>query len=168
MQLATLVFLVRDDNVILAAKKDKVGKGRLNGYGGKVEGGESLRECLVRELAGESKGVIVRQDDLLPRARIKFFNQENNPDIPDMDVMVYVTERFTGKAKESIEMGKAEEYPFDAIPFDQMLPADYLFVPNILRGECLVGEVYYAPKFVGVERFEFRRVETIDESPLVS
>jgi len=168
MQLATLVFLVRDGRVILAAKKDKVGKGRLNGYGGKVEGDESLRECLVRELANESKGVIVREDDLLPRARIKFFNQENNPDIPDMDVMMYVAERFTGKAEESVEMGKAEEYPFDAIPFDQMLPADHLFVPNILRGECLVGEVHFEKGFTGVDHFEFRRVETIDESPLVS
>lgn len=168
MQLATLVFLVRDGNVILAVKKDKVGKGRLNGYGGKVEGDETLRECLVRELAGESKGFIVKEDDLLPRARIKFFNQENDPDIPDMDVIIYVAERFTGKAEESLEMGKAEAYPFDAIPFDRMLPADHLFVPNILRGECLVGEVYFAPKFAGVERFEFRRVDIIDESPLVS
>lgn len=148
MQKATVIFLVKDGTVLLAVKKKKVGKGRLNGFGGKPDGDESLRACAVRELFEESgEGIVVREEDLIPRARIKFFNQENNPDIPDMEVYFYVAENFEGTARETNEMGLPEAYPFNEIPFEQMMSADKYFVPNILKGECLTGVVNFTKGF---------------------
>ena len=164
MQKATVIFLVKDRTVLLAVKKKKVGKGRLNGFGGKPEGNESLRSCAVRELFEESgKGIVVREEDLAPRARIKFFNKERNPDIPNMEVCFYLAEKFRGRAKSTDEMGKPERFQFDQIPFKQMLPADKFFVPRILRGECLKGVVHFNKNFKGRPR---RKLTRVDESQL--
>lgn len=163
MQKATVIFLVKNGTVLLAVKKKKVGKGRLNGFGGKPDNGETLRACAVRELFEESgKGFVVEERDLKPRARIKFFNQENDPDIPDMDVVFYVVEKFEGFAKETDEMGMPEVYPFGEIPFEQMMKADKYFVPNILRGECLTGVVNFTKGF-GISSCTFLHA---DESSL--
>lgn len=163
IQKATVIFLVKEGTVLLAVKKKKVGKGRLNGFGGKPDEGETLRACAVRELFEESgEGIVVREEDLIPRARIKFFNQENNPDIPDMEVYFYVTEKFEGAAKETNEMGMSEAYPFNEIPFDQMMSADKYFVPNILRGESLTGVVNFTKGF-GISSCTFAHA---DESQL--
>ena len=109
MQKATVVFLLKDGKVLLAVKKKKVGAGRLNGFGGKPEGTETLRACAVRELFEESgEGFVVEEQDLLPRARIKFFNQENNPDIPNMEVAFYVVSKWGGEAKETEEEDEEE------------------------------------------------------------
>lgn len=163
MKKATVVFLVRNGQILLAVKKKKVGKGRLNGFGGKPKVGESLRACAKRELFEETgEGIVVEEIDLKPRARIKFFNQENNLDIPDMDVVFYIANEFSGETKETEEMGLPEEYPVDAIPFNQMMAADKYFIPNILRGECLTGTVNFTKGF-GISSCTFLHA---DESSL--
>ena len=63
MKKATLVFLKRDGGIYLAAKKKSIHvdgnklidtEGILNGYGGKVQDGESVEEAAIRELFEES------------------------------------------------------------------------------------------------------------------
>ena len=46
---ATLLFLVKNGQVLLAMKKRGFGAGRWNGVGGKVHAGESVAETAVRE-----------------------------------------------------------------------------------------------------------------------
>jgi 8-oxo-dGTP pyrophosphatase MutT (NUDIX family) len=50
---ATLVFVVRDGKILLINKKTGLGKGKVNGPGGKVEKGESPEDCAVRECQEE-------------------------------------------------------------------------------------------------------------------
>ena len=45
--LTTLLYLVENDNVLLALKKRGFGNGRYNGVGGKVENGETDRKSVV-------------------------------------------------------------------------------------------------------------------------
>lgn len=159
MQKATVIFLVRDGTVLLAVKKKKVGKGRLNGFGGKPDEGETLRACAVRELFEESgEGIVVEEKDLIPRARIRFFNKERKKELPNMDVTFYLAKKFKGRGKPTDEMGRPERFAFDRIPFKQMMPADKFFVPRILRGECLTGVVRFNKKFRGRPRRKFTRV----------
>jgi ADP-ribose pyrophosphatase YjhB (NUDIX family) len=57
------VYLIRDDVVCLAMKKRGFGEGNWNGYGGKLEEGESIKDAAVRELNEES-GVSVLVEHL--------------------------------------------------------------------------------------------------------
>ena len=49
--------------VLLGRKKRGMGLGKWNGFGGKIEAGETMRQCAVRELREEC-GLIARTQDL--------------------------------------------------------------------------------------------------------
>ena len=46
---ATLMFVIQDGQILLIHKKRGFGKGKINGPGGKMEPGETPRECAIRE-----------------------------------------------------------------------------------------------------------------------
>ena len=46
----TLVFLRREGEVLLGMKKRGFGEGKWNGFGGKVEAGETIVEAAAREV----------------------------------------------------------------------------------------------------------------------
>jgi 8-oxo-dGTP diphosphatase len=50
---ATLVFVFRDDEMLLINKKTGLGKGKVNGPGGKVDPGEGTVACAIRECREE-------------------------------------------------------------------------------------------------------------------
>ena len=50
---ATLVFVLRDDEILLIDKKRGLGKGKVNGPGGKVDPGETIEQCAIRECREE-------------------------------------------------------------------------------------------------------------------
>src|SRR5690606_10332747 len=49
----TLLFLIKDDEILLAMKKRGFGADRWNGVGGKIEPGETEEQALVRECQEE-------------------------------------------------------------------------------------------------------------------
>ena len=50
---ATLLFIVRDGEILLIRKKRGLGAGKINGPGGKIDPGETARQCAVREVEEE-------------------------------------------------------------------------------------------------------------------
>ncbi|GAG95022.1 unnamed protein product [marine sediment metagenome] len=50
---ATLVFVIRDGEILLINKKTGLGEGKVNGPGGKVDPGETPEVCAVRECQEE-------------------------------------------------------------------------------------------------------------------
>lgn len=50
---ATLVFVIRDGQILLIRKKRGLGAGKVNGPGGKIDPGETPSECAVREAEEE-------------------------------------------------------------------------------------------------------------------
>ncbi len=50
---ATLMFVVREGQILLIHKKRGLGAGKINGPGGRIEAGETPRECAVREIREE-------------------------------------------------------------------------------------------------------------------
>ena len=54
MKIVTLVFVHDNQKVLLGYKKRGFGAGRWNGFGGKVETGETLEQAARRELKEES------------------------------------------------------------------------------------------------------------------
>ena len=55
MKPTTLVFPIDEQNrILLGRKKRGFGADKYNGFGGKLEAGESFRDCAIRELFEES------------------------------------------------------------------------------------------------------------------
>ena len=50
---ATLLFVIDAGRILLIHKKRGFGKGKINGPGGKIESGETPRQCAIRETEEE-------------------------------------------------------------------------------------------------------------------
>ena len=62
---ATLLFVIRDGEVLLIRKKRGLGAGKINGPGGRIEAGESPLEAAIREVQ-EEVGVTPTDYGLIP------------------------------------------------------------------------------------------------------
>lgn len=142
---ATLTFPIRDNKIVLAIKQKKVGAGKWNGFGGKPEPDDTgIRHTAARELFEESgRGIKAEESDLQPKALIDFYFYDNTTNEPNWSVMIYIAEIFSGKASDTDEMKNATPFPFDKIPYGDMLPADRDFLPKILAGETFRGKVRF-------------------------
>ena len=128
---ATLVFVIRDDKILLINKKTGLGKGKVNGPGGKVEPGETPRECAVRECQ-EELGITVSNLQYCGQHRFQFVDGYS------IHVWVYRTEHFTGVPTES-EEARPLWVAVDEIPYEQMWEDDSIWLPMMLRGEKFQG-----------------------------
>ncbi len=150
-EVATVVFLVHGDTICLAQKKQNIhtkdGKelsksSVWNGYGGKREPEDaSIRDTAIRELFEES-GVKALPDSLVPAGRFRFFWPGNNGPHASMEVYFFFLSTWEGTPEESAAMGKPAFFHIDSIPYEKMLPDNILFLPRLLQGERLVGDMY--------------------------
>lgn len=148
-------------------KKRGFGKGHYNGFGGKVEPGESVEAGAVREL--EEEAGISCPD--LTRCGLLEFMFEGDPCL--MEVHVYCGSAVEGTPTESDEMAPAW-WPLDGIPLQSMWPDDKLWFPTMLHltaaaaGSSAEAGPTVAPGsgafFSG--RFVFRGLDTIVASDL--
>lgn len=127
VDVATLMFVLRGDEVLLIRKKRGLGKGLINAPGGRVDPGETPMQAAIRELH-EEVGLRAEQPSWRGEHRFQF------RDGYAMWVHVYATRSFSGKPVET-----AEAVPLwfarDAIPYEQMWADDAHWVPVMLRGE---------------------------------
>ncbi|MEI7960875.1 MAG: 8-oxo-dGTP diphosphatase [archaeon] len=141
----TLVFLLKGTKTILAMKKIGFGKGKWNGYGGKVEKGETIKEAAVRELFEESK-IQTSEEKLLPLGVIEFkFLQK--PEY-DQDVHIFILEEF-GEAIETEEM-KPNWFNIEKLPLTEMWDGDEHWIPIVLNKLTVKAKV----EFLGEGKFE--------------
>ena len=128
---ATLVFVIRDGQILLIDKKTGLGKGKINGPGGKVEKGESPEACAVRECQ-EELGITVSSLRFCGQHRFQFVDGYS------LLVWVYSSDTFEGIPIETIE-AKPLWFPLEEIPYEQMWEDDRLWSPMLLRGEQFQG-----------------------------
>jgi 8-oxo-dGTP pyrophosphatase MutT (NUDIX family) len=117
-------------------KKRGFGAGKLNGYGGKVHGGETIEEAAVRELREEAV-IDAKPSDLEKVAEIDFFFS----DVPkvknwDQTVHVYFLRKWIGDPQETEEM-KPLWYELNVLPMDRMWVDDPYWLPAVLEGKKL-------------------------------
>nr|XP_054106986.1 oxidized purine nucleoside triphosphate hydrolase-like [Callithrix jacchus] len=103
-RLSTLVLVLQPQQVLLGMKKRGFGAGRWNGFGGKVQEGETTEEGAKRELQEES-GLTV---DALHKVGQIVFEFVGEPEL--MDVHVFCTDSIQGTPVESL-MGPAPHSP---------------------------------------------------------
>lgn len=124
---ATLVFVFRDDEILLINKKRGLGQGKVNGPGGKVDPGETPEQSAVRECR-EELHIEVSNLECCGEHRFQFVDGYS------IHVWVYRTRDYEGVPTETDE---AEPLwaPIDQIPFDQMWEDDQYWLPMLIRGE---------------------------------
>lgn len=131
----TLLFLVRDGQILLAMKKRGFGAGNWNGVGGKLEPGETVEQALVRECR-EEVGVTplswrkVAEHD---------FVQDATTEPWHMFVYAYITEQWEGEPTETEEM-RPQWFSINEIPYSSMWDDDIYWLGRVLSGEQLRGE----------------------------
>lgn len=117
----TLCFLMREGEILLAAKKRSlsgfsVGVGKWNGVGGKIEKWETLHAAAVREI-GEEIGVAVKESELEQVGNIKFYFKDK-PDW-NQQMHIFVVRNWEGEPSESNEMiprwHKHHEIPYNSM-----------------------------------------------------
>ncbi|XP_036913835.1 7,8-dihydro-8-oxoguanine triphosphatase [Sturnira hondurensis] len=125
-RLYTLVLVVQPERVLLGMKKRGFGAGRWNGFGGKVEEGETIEDGAKREL-WEECGVTA---DVLHKAGHIVFEFQGEPE--QMDVHIFRADSVQGTPAESDEM-RPQWFPLDQIPFADMWPDDSYWFPLLLQ-----------------------------------
>jgi 8-oxo-dGTP diphosphatase len=128
---ATLVFVIRDGQVLLINKKTGLGKGKVNGPGGKVEKGESPEAGAIRECQ-EELGITVSDLHFCGQHRFQF------TDGYSILVWVYRTDRFEGVPTETAE-AEPLWVPLDNIPYEEMWEDDRLWLPLVINGTQFQG-----------------------------
>ncbi|XP_029802851.1 7,8-dihydro-8-oxoguanine triphosphatase isoform X1 [Suricata suricatta] len=131
-RLYTLVLVLQPPRVLLGMKKRGFGAGRWNGFGGKVQEGESIEDGAKRELQEECG---LKTDTLHKAGRI-MFEFEGEPEL--MDVHVFCTDSVQGTPAESDEM-RPKWFQLDQIPFSDMWPDDSYWLPLLLQNKKFHG-----------------------------
>ncbi|XP_065066218.1 oxidized purine nucleoside triphosphate hydrolase-like isoform X2 [Rhopilema esculentum] len=125
-KLFTLVMIMRNNKLLLGMKKRGFGKGRWNGFGGKVQEGERLLDAAKRETLEEC---CLHIKDPKHLAKIIF---EFKGETQLLEVHLFICENFEGTPTETEEM-QPRWFDLDKIPYDDMWPDDIFWYPLLFK-----------------------------------
>lgn len=128
---ATILFVVRDGQILLIRKKRGLGAGKVNGPGGRIEPGETPLQGAVREVQEE---LLVTPTGVEEAGLLRF----EFTDGFSMSVHVFMASGCEGEARETDE-ALPMWTPTDAIPYDEMWPDDAHWLPLMLKGARFEG-----------------------------
>lgn len=132
----TLCFVHREDEILLGYKKRGFGAGTWNGFGGKVEQGESIVAAAVRELKEEACLDALAMEK---RAILDFSFKDGTPAI---EMHVFEVTDFAGTPTETDEMAP-KWYAVSEIPYDNMWIDDQFWLPLYLKRQLLRASFHF-------------------------
>ncbi|KAH7337417.1 hypothetical protein B0J17DRAFT_427359 [Rhizoctonia solani] len=146
------VFDPTENKVLLGLKKRGFGKGIYNGFGGKVDPGESVGDAALRELQEESHLTA----PLEPCGLLLFVGAGHGH---SHHITVFRAQTYQGEPTETDEMRPEWfAYPsldvpstslvsdvFPAFPYDDMWKDDPLWMPHLLTSKYFIARVDYGP-----------------------
>lgn len=135
-KLLTLCIIHRHPMVLLGMKKRGLGMGKWNGFGGKVQEGETIKEAALREIREEA-GIVAKG---IERRGIIDFEFKGNPEI--LEVHIFKSDKFSGEPAESEEM-KPQWFRVSEIPFANMWPDDRHWLPLFLQNKKFQGKFLF-------------------------
>ncbi|TSC89540.1 MAG: 7,8-dihydro-8-oxoguanine triphosphatase [Parcubacteria group bacterium Gr01-1014_3] len=135
-KILTLCVVHQHPRVLLGMKKRGFGAGRWNGFGGKVQAGETIEDGAKRELLEEA-GITVNK---MEKVGLMDFEFQGNPEI--LEVHIFRAEDFAGQPSESEEM-KPAWYHVNEMPYDKMWPDDIHWFPLFLAGKKFQGKILF-------------------------
>lgn len=134
--LLTLCIIYKHPKILLGMKKQGLGTGRWNGFGGKILAAETIENAAKREIQEEA-GIKVKN---LNKVGIIDFESKGDPEI--VQVHIFRSDNFSGEPTESEEM-KPQWFHIDELPFKKMWPADIYWIPLLLDGKKFKGKFLY-------------------------
>jgi len=140
MKTLTLVFLFRDNKILLARKKRSFGVGKWNGYGGKLEGDETSIQGVIRELEEES--TLKLGEELFKEVGCIDFYFDDKKEW-NQKVIIYRVDDFGGEPQETEEM-IPKWFELDKIPYEEMWKGDDEWVSLIIEGKRVKGEIHFS------------------------
>ena len=146
MRQTTLLFLLKDDQILLAMKKRSFGQGRWNGVGGKPELNENIQDTAIRETQ-EEIGIIPK--NISQVATLDFY-YKNNPEW-DQQVLVFISNSWKGEPIETEEM-KPQWFDKDKLPFESMWPDDPFWLPLVLSGKKIKAKFTFGENDVILDK----------------
>ena len=135
-KILTLCVVLKNKQILLGMKKRGFGAGRWNGFGGKVEEGESIAQAASRELL-EEVGIRAHSLDLVGVLEFTFLN-----DSKILEVHVFTVAEFSGEPIESEEMAP-QWFALEDIPYGQMWTDDAHWLPLLLSGKKFAGKFLF-------------------------
>lgn len=145
-KILTLCLAVHDGKVFLGMKKRGFGMGRWNGFGGKVEPGETIIDAAKHEMFEEC-GVTVGEMEELGVHEFEFDSKRGEI----LEVHVFRVDGFTGEPEETEEM-KPEWFALADIPYDRMWPDDIHWLPLFLEGKKFRTKFLFGEKDAVLEQ----------------
>ncbi len=132
---ATLMFVIKDGKILLIHKKRGFGKGKINGPGGKLEPGETIQQCAIRETQEE---LCITPVGVEFAGELKFQFTDNN----SIYGYVYTATDYEGEPTET-----DEAIPLwcsiDELPFEHMWQDDHIWFPHMLEGRRFCGRFIF-------------------------
>lgn len=150
MKIATLGIILQDDKILLGEKKKgEIGTGVLSGPGGKLDPGETLEECLIRETREELE-IELDPASLMLVAVIDFYAAGEL----DFRVHTYQAKILSGEIHETADMIPGW-YPLDDATFERTYESDRHWLPKAARGEKFRANVLYRDRAKNFDRIQF-------------
>lgn len=150
----TLCLVCRENQVLLGMKKRGFGMGRWNGFGGKVNEGETIEDATKRELLEES-GLTVSNMEKIGVVDFSWKGKEGKI----LEVNIFKATDFSGEPTETEEM-KPSWFEVDAIPYDAMWPDDKYWIPLFLQNKKFTGKFIFSDNDVVLE-YELKEVNEL-------
>lgn len=152
-KILTLCIIHQHPKVLLGMKKRGFGEGKWNGFGGKVEVGETIKEAAARELKEES-GVEVKD---IQKIGVIDFHFEGDPEI--LEVHIFKGENIEGEPRESEEM-RPQWFHVDEIPYGDMWKDDKYWLPLLLENKKFCGKFLFS-KSGDIVEMDLKEVDLI-------
>jgi len=133
---ATVLLLLKDDEILLAMKKRGFGVGKWNGVGGKPNPDEDIADTAIRESKEE-----IEVTPLNPK-KVAVFKYYSPHDNFGMQVWIFTATEWEGEPTETEEM-KPEWFNQNNIPYSQMWSDDEFWMPEVLKGKLLQGSFMF-------------------------
>jgi 8-oxo-dGTP diphosphatase len=139
-EIATLMFVIKDGNVLLIHKKRGLGAGKINGPGGRLENNETPKECAIRETIEE---LCITPHHVKAAGQL-FFHAE---DMPRIHAYVFTATDYTGTPTETDEAIPIW-YKKQDIPYDAMWEDDQYWLPQVLDNKVVEGRFTFVKETV--------------------
>jgi 8-oxo-dGTP diphosphatase len=134
-QRATLLFVIRDGQVLLIHKKRGLGAGKINGPGGRIDPGETPRQGAIREVQEELK---ITPSGIQHRGELRF----QFVDGLSIHCHVFAAAGYEGEPQETEEAIPLWT-PVEKIPYDNMWADDRIWFPLMLAGKKFAGRFLF-------------------------
>ena len=154
---ATLCFLVKDKQVLLAMKKRGFGKGKWNGVGGKRSDlDKNINETALRETFEEIAVKPTISDRVAMLNFIFIGKQEYN-----LQVTVFIVHKWDGEPEETEEMAP-QWFNSTDIPYDNMWEDDKYWLPLVLEAKKIEADFLFDENEILIEH-EIKKVNDFEK-----